>query len=219
MLASSFACCRRVPPINLIILKQQEINIFIASIERSWTAARQFSFISSLNSGCDCCRLLRLNAIKLIQVRVRRKMRSEYSIRLLALVVVIVANGRDGAYHVHGMVANHRHRQHGEFSTLQVYFFPSNHVPLIISLFSSFAENRKHLYFRRISRTKIHTFEQQFPMKIVSLESRKMLFNLFIKCYFRFFACCCCEPLLRGCFCLRITGCRVRWNASIATID
>lgn len=73
-------------------------------------------------------------------------MRSEYSIRLLALVVLYVANGRDGVHHVHGMVANHHHRQHnGEFRR---DFKFSCHVPLII-LFSLWnVKNEKKRTFK-----------------------------------------------------------------------
>lgn len=45
-------------------------------------------------------------------------MRLEYSIWLLALVVLLAANERDGVHHVHGMVANRHGHQHGEFSSM-----------------------------------------------------------------------------------------------------
>lgn len=68
-------------------------------------------------------------------------MRLEYSIWLLALVVLFVANGRDGVYHVHGMVASHhRTHHHGEYlgDSKQLC-----HVSLIILFFSDEKKARK----------------------------------------------------------------------------
>lgn len=66
------------------------------------------------------------------------KMRSEYSIWLLAVVVLFVANGRDGVHHVHGMVAaneRHSHLHHGELSVLpNISSVFCGHVSLIISV-------------------------------------------------------------------------------------
>lgn len=65
-----------------------------------------------------------------------RKMRMEYSIWLLAFVVLFVANGRDGVHHVHGMVANHHRTHHGKFSRLQLLRPRFSHYFIIIFFFS-----------------------------------------------------------------------------------